>query len=218
MPLVFSRYGFYDKGDTLASLVGGPVGAAPDDGQSSRADCGLWLWRSDEPLEELSRCAALAPEDIAAYDAVSSESRRREFLTVRVMAASVLGQSVYHRDNGAPFLSGDSRRISFSHTSGFVAMALDRKPVGVDVEVLSRDVSRVADRVFTGEERAVADDVTLWCAKEAVYKACGREGVDFRRDIRILHRTGEFLAVFAFGGTIRVKCLSLDGLMVAVTL
>lgn len=217
MPIVFSRYGFYDKGDTLASLVGGPAVAAPDDGQPLRADCGFWLWRSDEPLEELSRCAELSPDDMAAYDAVSSESRRREFLTVRVMAASVLGHSVSHRDNGAPFLSGDSRRVSFSHTSGFVAMALDRKPVGVDVELLSRDVSRVADRVFAGEERAVADDVTLWCAKEAVYKACGRERVDFRRDIRILYRTGDFLAVSAFGDTVRVKCLPLDGLMVAVT-
>lgn len=216
MPLIFSRYGFYDKGDTLASLLEEPV-ADFDDRPSCDADCGLWLWRSDEPMDELFRCAELSPEQIAAYNAMASISRRREFLTGIAMVSSILGGRLSHHDNGAPLIIGDERRISLSHTAELVAMAVDRKPVGVDIEPLSRDMSRVAGRMFSADERAVANDISLWCLKEAAYKAYGHEGIDFRRDIRVSRLDDGRLTVSVSGNTTEAVCLSFDGMAVAVT-
>ncbi len=217
MPLIFSRYGFYDRGDTLASLLGGPATVSSDGSRSCDADCGMWVWRSDEPCEELLRRADLDDGELAAYSAILSESRRREFLTGIVMVSSVLVVRLAHRTDGAPFLAGDSRYISLSHTADVVVMVVDRKPVGVDVELLSRDVSRVAGRVFTAGERAVADDIVLWCAKEAAYKAYGHRGMDFRRDIRV-GRSGDGTVEVAVGGYLTdVRYFSSDGFMVAVT-
>ena len=161
--------------------------------------------------------AALSPEQVAAYDAIASASRRRELLTAIVMASSVLGRPLSHYDNGAPLLVGDDRRISISHTADFVAMAVDRKPVGVDIELLSRDVSSVAARVFAPEERAAVDDLTLWCVKEAAYKASGREGIDFRRDVRVSSSGRGAFEVFVATDRVEVVSFSLYGLMVAVT-
>lgn len=202
MPLVFSRYGFLD--DRCDH---------PCD-----ADCGIWLWRSDEPLDELLACASLGPDEMALYEGISSESRRREFLTGASMVSSVLGRRLSHYDNGAPFLIDDDRRISVSHTDCFVAMAVDRRPVGIDMESLSRDVSRVAERMFSAEERYMADDVSLWCTKEAAYKAYGREGIDFKRDIRVSRsERGASFEVTVDTVSTQVACFSICGLIVAVT-
>jgi len=217
MPLIFSRYGFYDEGDTLLSSLGCPVAFSSGGSRSCDADCGLWVWRSDETCDDLLRQAALDDGELAAYSSISSESRRREFLTGIVMVSSVLGLRLSHHADGAPFLTGDSRYISLSHTADVVVMAVDRKPVGVDVEASSRDVSRVAGRMFTAEERVVADDIVLWCVKEAAYKAYGHRGMDFRRDIRVGRSRDGMVEVAVDGYLTDVRHFLLDGFMVAVT-
>lgn len=78
-----------------------------------------------------------------------------------------------------------SHFVNVSHTSGFVAAALATSPIGIDVEVLTRDASRVAERVSQlAEWKAlpvrvsvaggeVPGSLAMWCAKEAVSKALG---------------------------------------------
>lgn len=114
-------------------------------------------------------------------------------------------REIGHFQNGAPFLYGDESRISITHCDGLLAVATlpptpevelgiysDRAALGIDAERADRtQILRIRDRFLNEEEldMAAADDVAaniqLWTIKEAAYKACLTDGLDFRRDILI---------------------------------
>lgn len=103
--------------------------------------------------------------------------------------------------------------VNVSHTSGFVAGVLAAQPVGIDVEAVTRDASKVAARVSEPEEwealpnqvsvvgGVVPGSLALWCAKESVSKALGLGVVFGMREFRI---------DFSVGNPARVK-LAVEG-------
>lgn len=78
---------------------------------------------------------------------------------------------------GAPlWLNGEVQiHISISHTGQCVVGVAARDPIGVDIEFLDRDVSRLV-KSFTCVEQELAQElrpIALLCAKEAAGKAAG---------------------------------------------
>ncbi len=68
---------------------------------------------------------------------ITSENRKREWLTVRVLLKEMLGEEkeILYTSTGKPYLSDNSYQISISHTKGLVAIALHSKmKVGIDIE------------------------------------------------------------------------------------
>lgn len=76
--------------------------------------------------------------------------------------------------------------VNLSHTQNIVAVVLSPCPVGVDIELATRDASRVVNRVANDFERNLAKqgvfatngkslnpNIALWSAKEAAAKAVG---------------------------------------------
>lgn len=110
-----------------------------------------------------------------------------------------------HFPNGAPFLFGQTTRISLTHTDHLLAVATlpktpeadlahfaPRTALGIDAERSNRQqVLKVRDRFLSDTEKAIipADDIeaniVAWTAKEALYKAAMTEGLDLRTDITI---------------------------------
>lgn len=110
-----------------------------------------------------------------------------------------------HFANGAPFLYGETYRISITHTKHFLAVAsLPRTPeatlkefsgrtaLGIDAEKLDRaQVLKIRNRFLNEKELEAipADDmeanIKAWTAKEALYKAAMTEGLDLREAICI---------------------------------
>ena len=71
-------------------------------------------------------------------------------------------------------LSQSSEKLysSLSHTKGMGFLAISSKPLGVDVEVVSRVQEHVIARVSNSEELGNAPSgSSLWTAKEAAFKA-----------------------------------------------
>ncbi len=75
-----------------------------------------------------------------------------------------------------------SAEISLSHSGAFVAVAVSRAPIGIDIEKISEPRSeRFADRALTEEEcvkfRSLGEEaraeylISLWTAKEATFKS-----------------------------------------------
>ncbi len=109
--------------------------------------------------------------------------------------------------SGAPFLQGDSSRISITHTGRFLAVATlpptpevelseftERAAMGIDAENAERSqVLKIREKFLSDDElvRISGDDVKLnvlaWTAKEALYKAALTEGLDFKEAIRIVN-------------------------------
>ncbi|MFM6930058.1 MAG: 4'-phosphopantetheinyl transferase family protein [Bdellovibrio sp.] len=68
--------------------------------------------------------------------------------------------------------STDKLYSSISHTKGMGVLVLCHKPLGVDVELISRIHKGVVERVSNSEELQTAPDLSaLWTAKEAAFKA-----------------------------------------------
>lgn len=135
--------------------------------------------------------ALIAAEDVASAMRFQNEKRRREHLAWRRIVRRELGARVHidYNDVGAPIVDTADRWISVAHGGESVAVAIADKPVGVDIESISRDFERVAPRYMTEAEIALSDDKRwacfVWCAKEAMYKLYGRRGVELRGELKV---------------------------------
>jgi phosphopantetheinyl transferase len=128
-----------------------------------------------------------------------SESRRLEYLAVRVLLKMLLGREVLvkYRTNGSPYLPDSPYHISISHTRSYAAVILGAVPVGIDIEYRSSRVLKIRHRFLTADELnqlgaspSVEDLLICWSAKETVFKLTSERSFDYRRDIRIV--SGEF--------------------------
>lgn len=114
-------------------------------------------------------------------------------------------REIGHYPNGAPFLFGDSSRISISHCKGMYVVATlpstpevdlgefsERAALGVDAERADREqVLRIRERFMSARDletvsaEDVEQNVLVWTIKEAAFKAVLGVAPDFREEIVI---------------------------------
>jgi phosphopantetheinyl transferase len=157
----------------------------------------------------------LSNEDMLSAEGFTSESRRRERLSWRaLLRAEEPAARVEYLPSGKPVLKNSHyKHISVSHCADMVAVMLSDVPCGVDVERCDRNFERVQGRYMSDREQSLSCSESLagiaWCAKEALYKMAGREGVDFLRDITLqsIEPQGEawHLVAEAFGAEVALQ-------------
>lgn len=155
------------------------------------------LWRIDESeaaLIEKSMATTLAQ---TAYQRIQHPSRRKEWLAARLALKELLEKVGYaytelQKDAwGRPYLVDSDLHLSIAHCTLFAFAALDRQhPIGVDIQLPCKKLKSVKEKFLADHE---ADDggsdleklCIYWCAKEAIYKACGGQVLSLKQDIRI---------------------------------
>lgn len=80
----------------------------------------------------------------------------------------------FHRDDRGKWSCRECF-FSLSHTDGVVAVAVSKKPVGVDIEALDRPVNpKLGDKILTASEKLQQTTerylLEKWCAKESLFK------------------------------------------------
>lgn len=182
------------------------------------------------PIGELSQLeGAASAEDLRSVEGFGSASRRCERLAWRALLREMEPESrVEYLASGKPVLKNSQyKHISVSHCSDMVAVMLSNEPCGVDVERAERCFERVHMRYMSEAEAALSDSKywqgVVWCAKEALYKMAGREGVDFKRDISVksVQPAGSswHLVAEAFSLQVELQCEHLeDGHILVFTL
>lgn len=94
-------------------------------------------------------------------------------------------------DRNRPFLQDSDWHISLTHSYPFVAAACSRKKrIGIDVEKPGRNIEKIAPRFLCATElekwKDTSNLLTLaWSAKESIYKAVGKPGLSFQKEIEI---------------------------------
>ena len=126
----------------------------------------------------------------------SAEKRKQEWLAVRVLLKELCGEEkkIAYLPSGKPYLEDGSTFVSFSHTSGYVAVALHPSAeVGVDIEQYGTRVQRVASRFIREDEKVSVESgdeiyalLLHWSAKETMFKLMEDEAVDFIKHLHIL--------------------------------
>lgn len=93
--------------------------------------------------------------------------------------------------NNKPFLVGLSEHISVSHSHDKLVVLVNTvESTGVDVELIRDKVINIRHKYLNADELRCAGEniellITLWAAKEAIYKAYGLKEVDFARHMSI---------------------------------
>lgn len=124
---------------------------------------------------------------------ISSDKRRREFITARVAINQLLGKEVriVYDKAGKPLLSNHEGHISISHSRKFLALIYHPcKAVGIDIECPSERVLKVSQRFLNDTELGYFEGQLLkiqiaWSVKEALYKMLGEDYVDFAASMLI---------------------------------
>jgi nicotinamide riboside kinase len=132
-----------------------------------------------------------SPADFARWSEFQPGTRRTAFVAAR-LALRAATEGSAHGIHGIYY---DERRpllpmgfVSMSHGGQWAVAAYHPLlPVGIDVEGPRAQIGRVIARVASEQEVEALDHRLLWGAKEAVYKAAGQAGLDWRQGIAV-HR------------------------------
>jgi len=186
------------------------------------------------PTDDSALFAGLSDEE-RAHATQLTASRRREWVAWRGLLRERaerwgVGEQalrVAYSTSGEPQFEGMEGSISVTHSRRFVALARAWEGrCGIDIEHLDRNFEHIENKYISDTERLLptATDerfrAAVWCAKEAMFKCVGREGVDFRRDLQLTEvdfECGEVRGT-AFGEPLAGVIEQLDGaLLVAIT-
>ncbi|PID92733.1 MAG: 4'-phosphopantetheinyl transferase [Bacteroidetes bacterium] len=158
-------------------------------------DCHLGVWEIAEDFDALYEMVELAPVEQAKLESFRNISRKVEWLSVRALAKNMLGKDtriLYNAEN-KPFVKGNTHNISISHSNKLTAVLISKdRRVGIDLEYMSGKISKVANKFINPREH-ITEDPKLrkfhlylhWCAKEALYKICDKQDINFKDGITI---------------------------------
>lgn len=156
----------------------------------------IGVWKIDESLEELLAYSETKGISSTLIDFYKSERRKKELLAVRILLDRLSPNGdvkIEYTDSGKPILRGSDLSISISHTDGLAAILLSSSSyIGLDIELFSDRVCRIADRFLRDDEkfayktRKLETKLAIWCAKEVLFKYINKEGVDFKRHLHVL--------------------------------
>jgi len=160
-------------------------------------DCGcqLGIWKITEEYNTLRSRLKLTREELDTLDRFTHLPRKIEWLSVRVLLNEMAGTdlSIYYNGNRKPFIKGNSYYISISHSRDLTSILLSReKKVGIDLEYMSHRIGNISDRFINSREDITEDTEQRkyhlyihWCAKEALYKICDKQDINFRDNLTI---------------------------------
>ncbi|MES2761415.1 MAG: 4'-phosphopantetheinyl transferase superfamily protein [Bacteroidota bacterium] len=92
---------------------------------------------------------------------------------------------ISYDDKGKPYLAGDKRHISVSHSHDKLAIIINEtEATGIDIELIRDKVLRIKHKFLSDNELRDANDhveklLIYWAAKETLYKIYGLKEVDF---------------------------------------
>ncbi len=155
----------------------------------------IGVWRIEETIRAMARMVYLDSFDKKKYRSFKSTSRKLEFLSVRVLLAELLGKDariVYNKYN-KPFLKDGSRFISITHSHNLTAIICSKSErVGIDLEIMRTNIGRISFKFINKREVITKNNLFRkyhlyihWCAKEALYKICDKEGISIKNSITI---------------------------------
>jgi 4'-phosphopantetheinyl transferase len=158
-------------------------------------DCILGIWEVTEDYDYLFSKLSLLPDELQTLKSFQNPLRSLEWMSVRVLLNELSGKSlsVYYNGNRKPFVKGNSYNISISHSKDFTSVLISKnKKVGIDLEYMSHRISNIESK-FINENEVITSNKSRkkyhlyihWCAKEALYKICDKQDINFRKNLTI---------------------------------
>ena len=152
----------------------------------------LFLWKLSETEIELNNHIDLSLSSISKLDLIKSSSQRKQFLGVQNLLKlhNVNNGSLFYDKNGKPHLS-NNKFISISHSFEYCGVIVSDVKVGLDIEKLRPKILNISKKFISESDwnliklSSVENVTKVWTIKEAVFKAFGYSGIDFKKNILI---------------------------------
>lgn len=155
----------------------------------------LAVWKIEEPESFFSGTVPLQRE-------ITHPNKRLQHLAGRYLLRYLFPafpyQEILIADTRKPYLSSEAYHFSISHCGDYAAAIVSREcRVGIDIEIPSDKVARIAKKFLHADEQAcfalgpehAEPDIqlatVLWSAKEAMFKWWGWGEIDFSEMLRI---------------------------------
>jgi len=158
----------------------------------------LSRWQITESRDQLAQMYNQIWGD--AFDIRTYEEGSKHKISARNLIASTFpNHTLKFSEHGKPLLSPATAHINHSHAGDFtVLINHPTRSVGVDIEQIRPQLHRIYKRFcndfelnWLGENPSLDVLLLIWCAKEAMYKAIGQKGTDFR-----IHLQVESIAIY----------------------
>ena len=120
--------------------------------------------------------------------------RDQEKAGARFLIEKLLGPgpfNLHYTHQKKPYLEGRSEHISISHSHDKLVVILNRSQnTGVDIELIRDKVITIKDKFLNPDEALFAGQdveklITIWSAKETMYKFYGLGQLDFKVNISV---------------------------------
>lgn len=143
--------------------------------------------------------------DLKAFSVQNNLLQKRE--QEKAGTQFVLGQlfgslpELRYTEHNKPFLAGRTEHISISHSHDRLAIIVNReKDTGIDIELIRDKILAVRHKFLNDREAAFAGAdietlISIWAAKEAMYKCYGLRQLDFKTHLSVR----DFDSTFIFG-------------------
>jgi phosphopantetheinyl transferase len=157
--------------------------------------CQLGIWKITEDYNALRSSIKLNREELETLEKFTHLPRKIEWLSVRVLLNEMTQRelSIFYNRNRKPFIKEENFLISISHSRDLTSIMLSRqKRVGIDLEYMSHRIGNISDRFINSQEQITTDEEQRkyhlyihWCAKEALYKICDKQDINFKETLTI---------------------------------
>jgi len=191
------------------------------------------MWEITESVEQLLNKVTLSKYGQKELEEISHLIKKRERLASRACIQELVKETgkeykgIIKDEHDKPHLIDLNYHISISHSFPYAVAILHKKlPVGIDIEKPSEKVGRIAHRFLNDLEFMDSDGdlrklCVYWSGKEAIYKLNGKNGLNFKNDIRIapftLHKRDVIRSDFSVGenkARIALNYLDLNGYII----
>lgn len=173
----------------------------------SDTDIELAIWKTAEVSSYFSKKLEIHESEKSILDTLS-QRKRKEWLSSRYLLHLMSGRIIrgeFTKDiHGKPHLEDSDYHISISHSADLVSVIASRLLVGIDIQYFVSKIHRIKHKFvnenetqYIPEEKSIEALHIIWGAKESLYKAYGKRGLDFKknillRDIDMTNEQGEF--------------------------
>lgn len=153
-------------------------------------------------IRHITTAISIGLLDLAAFSKEQNLAAKRE--TEKAGALHLLKQllnnepfELAYSATNKPFLQGRAEHISISHSHDKLAIICNRAcNTGIDIELIRDKVTKIQHKFLNDREIAFANNdtealITLWAAKETLYKVYGLKEMDFKLNLFIDNFTGE---------------------------
>ena len=152
----------------------------------------LLLWKLSETETQLSNLVSISPGSKSKLNLIKSLSQQRQFLGVQNLLKlhQINNDILSYDDNGKPHLL-NNKFISISHSFDYCGVIVSDVKVGLDIEKLRSNILNISNKFVSSSDRnlikldSVENITKIWTIKEAVFKAFGYSGIDFKENILI---------------------------------